>query len=222
MSKFTKSKYIIIITSLIIISALSGVFAVTFSSPDLYIRIATIDWPPTVDAQTKTYAAYYSYLTCEIWNPHRYNLSIETPNTNLLDSKMSFNLEDDYEIDSGNVAFPIITNHTIRPGVAISPLIVNFWVYDYNLSFPPPRVYTLWVEIDVVIIPFDTKIYETRISIQNNETTNIDQDQFPLNWGALSILPITPFSILLFSILVTDIMVGTIVSIRRKLVAKNC
>ncbi len=217
MRKFAKSKYYFLVAFLILVLTLSGILAVTFSSPDLYIRITTIDWPPTVDTQTETYALYHSYLTCEIWNPHKYNLSLETPHTNLLDTKISFKLDDYYEIITGNIAFPIITNHTIKPGVSVFQLVVNFEIHGYNSSLPPPGAYTLWVEVDANNVPFNTKSYETRITFENNETTNISKDQIPLNWGSLSSFPITPVSILLLFLFSTDLIVSVIFYIRKKI-----
>lgn len=216
MWNFTKNKSYSIVFFLILILTFSGTFIIVFSSPDLYIKISNVDWLPTVDSQTETYALYHTQLTCEIWNPHKYNLSLVTPNTNLLDAKISFNLEDDYEIITGNIAVPFITNQTIESGISLFQLIVNFEIHDFNSSFPPSGTYTLWVEVDSDSIPFDVNSYKTDIIFKNNKTTIINQNQPPLNWGSITWFPVSFGSIILLSLLFIEIAVAVIIFIIRK------
>ncbi|MHA1347981.1 MAG: hypothetical protein ACTSVO_00805 [Candidatus Heimdallarchaeaceae archaeon] len=212
----TKNKVYSIVFLLILILTLSGTFTVAFLSPDLYINITNVDWLPTVDSQTETYALYHTQLTCEIWNPHKYNLSLVTPNNNLLDTKICFNLEDDYEIITGNIALPIITNQTIESGVSQFQLIVNFEIHDYNSSFPPSGIYTLWVEVDSSILPFGVKSYKTDIIFKNNKTTIINQNHPPLNWGFITWFPLSFVSIIFLSLLFIEVVVVVIVFVIRK------
>ncbi|MBY9001892.1 MAG: hypothetical protein KGD64_13315 [Candidatus Heimdallarchaeota archaeon] len=216
MWNFTKNKSYNIVFFLILILTLSGTLTIVFSSPDLYIKITNVDWLPIVDSQTETYALYHTQLACEIWNPHKYNLSLVTPNTNLLDTKISFNLDDDYEIITGNIAFPFITNQTIESGVSLFQLIVNFEIHDFNSSFPPSGIYTLWVEVDSNIIPFDVNSYKTDIIFKNNKTTIINQNQPPLNWGSITWFPVSFGSVILLSLLFIEIAVAVIVFVIRK------
>lgn len=133
----------------------------------------------------------------------------------MLDPEISFRLEDDYQITTGELFLPLVTTHHIAPGTSHYLLVINFEIKNYNLTFPPNGIYTLWVEVDATIIPFKVKSYDTNILYKNNQTVSIIPDQSPFNWGSIPWFPVNLGFLSLLILLFIEILVGGVFVYRK-------
>jgi len=199
MNLYLTSKHTVIFVLICFIVTLGvGITTTVVSRPDdLYIRITDITWPPTDYSQGETWVAYYLLISCEIWNPHNYNLSIWTPNRNLLDPDMIANLEEDFPITAGYRSLPVIWLHNITAGITNGDSSLSISVENYNKTIPPTGKYTFWVGIDGNQ-PLKVKTFN--LIIKHDSSSKIRYERVPWYWGTTSAFHRNLFSILLWLI----------------------
>ena len=163
---------------------------------ELIIRITEVVFPPKASFQSNTSAMYDFSINYEIVNLKETNITIVTPNTNLLAPKLEANFESDLEYQAGFFSFPAITNHTIKAGKTEGETGITLSVEGYNNTIPPEGKYVFWLEIDsnqpISYATYKTTIvFDKNSIITNSELTEINSASTPLVLILASLLAIT-------------------------------